>query len=61
MTKVPHLVYREQMLEVKLRFLAVDRVLGAKKPRTYSEDTDNEFMWPDIQMMLAKAIPTCLH
>lgn len=52
MTKVPHLVYREQMLEVKLRFLAVDRILGAKKPRTYSEDTDNEFMWLQLRQIV---------
>jgi hypothetical protein len=51
-TGVPHLVYLEQMLEVKRRFLAVDRILGAKKPRTYSEDTDNEFMWLQLRRIV---------
>jgi hypothetical protein len=40
------------MLEVKRRFLAVDRILGAKKPRTYSEDTDNEFMWLQLRQIV---------
>lgn len=40
------------MLKVKLRFLAVDRILGAKKPRTYSEDTDNEFMWLQLRQIV---------
>jgi len=37
------------MVEVKRRFRAIDRVFGAKKPRTLSAEFDNEFMWLQIR------------
>lgn len=40
----PHERYRSAMVEVKQRLRAIDRVLGAKKPRTLTADLDNEFM-----------------
>lgn len=52
MGEAPHLIYRKQMLEVKRRFGIVDRILGAKKPRTHSEETDDEFMWLQIRQIV---------
>ena len=52
MADTPHLIYRKQMLEVKRRFGIVDRILGAKKPRTHDEETDNEFMWLQIRQIV---------
>ena len=54
MTILPYeaALYFNQMVEVKRRFLAIDRILGAKKSRTLSEDTDNEFMWLQIRNII---------
>jgi hypothetical protein len=52
MADTPHLIYRKQMLDVKRRFGIVDRILGAKKPRTHDEGTDNEFMWLQIRQIV---------
>lgn len=48
------MLYFNQMVEVKRRFLAIDRILGAKKgkSRTLSGDTDNEFMWLQIRKII---------
>jgi hypothetical protein len=48
------MLYFNQMKEVKRRFEAIDRILGAKKgkSRTLSEDTDNEFMWLQIRKII---------
>ena len=48
------MLYFNQMVEVKRRFVAIDRILGAKKgkSRTLSEDTDNEFMWLQIRKII---------
>lgn len=48
------MLYFNQMVEVKRRFVAISRILGAKKgkPRTLSEDTDNEFMWLQIRKII---------
>ena len=40
------------MIEVKRRFRAVDRVLGAKKPRTLNSEFDNEFMWLQLRKIV---------
>lgn len=47
-------LYRQQMVEVKSRLIAIDRVLGAKKgkPRTLTEDYDNEFMWLQLRKVV---------
>jgi hypothetical protein len=48
-------LYYKQMVEVKSRFLAIDRILGAKKgkARTLTEDYyDNEFMWLQLRMIV---------
>lgn len=48
------MLYFNQMIEVKRRFVAIDRILGAKKgkSRTLSENTDNEFMWLQIRKII---------
>jgi len=46
------LLYRNTMIEVKRRFLAIDRVLGAKKPRTLNEEFDGEFMWLQLRKIV---------
>ena len=46
------LLYRNTMIEVKRRFRAVDRVLGAKKPRTLNSEFDNEFMWLQLRKII---------
>ena len=46
------LLYRNTMVEVKQRFRAIDRILGAKKPRTLTEEFDNEFMWLQIRKIV---------
>lgn len=47
-------LYFNQMVEVKRRLTAIDRILGAKsgKPRTLSEDTDNELIWLQIRKII---------
>jgi hypothetical protein len=47
-------LYRKQMTEVKRRLIAIDRILGAKKgkPRTLTEDYDNEFMWLQLRKVV---------
>lgn len=52
MAEASHLLYRRQMLEIKCRFLAIDRILGAKKPRTYNEEFDNEFIWLQLRKIV---------
>ena len=49
---VAPLLYRNTMVEVKQRFRAIDRILGAKKPRTLTEEFDNEFMWLQIRKIV---------
>ena len=46
------LLYRNTMVEVKQRFYAIDRILGAKKSRTLTEEFDNEFMWLQIRKIV---------
>ena len=46
------LLYRNTMIEVKRRFRAIDRVLGAKKPRTLNSEFDNEFMWLQLRKII---------
>lgn len=48
------LLYKNTMIEVKRRFLAIDRILGAKKgkPRTLNGEFDNEFMWLQIRKIV---------
>ena len=46
------LLYRNAMIEVKRRFYAIDRVLGAKKPRTLNLEFDNEFMWLQLRKIV---------
>ena len=46
------LLYKNHMMEAKRRFRAIDRILGAKKPRTFSEEYDNEFMWLQLRMIV---------
>ena len=73
MTGVPHLVYREQMLEAKRRFPAVERILKIGLEWAAGEDpqtlANSESVWliafgkpeaPDIKMMLGKAVPASL-
>lgn len=48
----PHERYRSAMVEVKQRLRAIDRVLGAKKPRTLTADLDNEFMWLQVRKIV---------
>ena len=46
------LLYRNTMIEVKRRFRAIDRILGAKKPRTLNLEYDNEFLWLQIRKII---------
>jgi hypothetical protein len=41
--------YRDHMSEVKRRFRAIDRILGAQKPRTLSASFDDEFKWLQLR------------
>lgn len=52
MAEASHLLYHKQMVEVKCRFLVIDRILGAKKPRTFNEDFDNEVMWLQLRQIV---------
>lgn len=45
-------LYRDHMVEVKRRFRAIDRILGAKKPRTLSAEFDDEFMWLQLRRII---------
>ena len=40
------------MIEVKRRFRAIDRILGAKKPRTLTAEFDDEFMWLQLRQVV---------
>jgi len=48
----PHERYRSAMVELKQRLRAIDRVLGAKKPKTLTADLDNEFMWLQVRKIV---------
>jgi hypothetical protein len=45
-------LYREHMVEVKRRFRAINRILGAKKPRTLTAEFDDEFMWLQLRQIV---------
>lgn len=47
-----HERYHAAMVEVKQRLRAVNRTLGAKKPRTLTDQTDNEFMWLQVRKVV---------
>ncbi|MBA4281674.1 MAG: hypothetical protein C0437_20180, partial [Ralstonia sp.] len=47
-----HERYRAAMVEIKWRLRAIDRVLGAKKPRTLTAEFDNEFMWLQVRKIV---------
>jgi hypothetical protein len=47
-----HERYHAAMVEVKRRLRAITRIQGAKKPRTLTLDTDNEFMWLQIRKVV---------
>ena len=47
-----HERYRAAMVEIKRRLRAIDRVLGAKKPRTLTAEFDNEFMWLQVRKIV---------
>lgn len=47
-----HQRYRAAMVEIKRRLRAIDRVLGAKKPRTLAAEFDNEFMWLQVRKIV---------
>lgn len=48
----PHEIYLQQMIEVKRRFRAVDRILGAKKPHTRDIDVDNESAFLQVRRII---------
>ena len=48
----PHELYLQQMAEVKRRFHAADRILGAKKPLTRDVDIDNEFVFLQVRRII---------
>ena len=45
-------LYRDHMIEVKRRIRAIDRILGAKKPRTLTAEFDDEFMWLQLRQIV---------
>ena len=47
-----HERYHAAMVEVKRRLRAITRIQGAKKPRTLTLDTDNEFMWLQVRKIV---------
>jgi hypothetical protein len=51
MNTAPQL-YRNSMIEIKQRFRAVERVLGAKNPRTLNAKSDDEFMWLQLRKIV---------
>lgn len=48
----PYELYLQQMVEVKRRLRAVDRILGAKKPLTRNEEVDNECAFLQIRKII---------
>lgn len=48
----PHELYLSQMIEVKRRFRAADRILGAKKPLTRDVDIDNECVFLQVRRII---------
>lgn len=48
----PHELYLRQMVEIKRRFHAADRILGAKKPLTHHVDIDDEFIFLQIRRII---------
>lgn len=48
----PHELYLQQMVEVKRRFRAADRILGAKKPLTLDFDIDNESVFLQVRRII---------
>ena len=51
-TVQPHELYLSQMTEVKRRFRAADRILGAKKPLTRDIDIDNECVFLQVRRII---------
>ena len=51
-TLQPHELYLSQMVEVKRRFRAADRILGAKKPLTRDADIDNECVFLQMRRII---------
>lgn len=45
-------LYLDHMIAVKRRFRAIDRILGAKKPRTLTREFDDEFMWLQLRQIV---------
>lgn len=48
----PHEIYLQQMVEVKRRLHAVDRILGAKNPVTQDSDLDNECAFLQVRKIV---------
>lgn len=48
----PHEIYLQQMLETKIRFRAIDRILGAKKSLTQNEHIDNECAFLQVRKIV---------
>jgi len=48
----PHDLYFQQMLETKRRFIAIDRILGAKKPLTQNEEVDIESAFLQVRKVV---------
>ena len=48
----PHDLYCRQMIEVKRRFKAIDRILGAKKPITQNQEIDNECAFLQVRKII---------
>lgn len=55
-----HKRYHAAMVEVKQRVRAVNRVLGAKKPRTLTDATDAEFMWLQVRKVVELVAFSCI-
>ena len=53
-------VYFYQMIDVKYRFLALDRMIGAKKHRTFDLNTDNEYLWLQIRRLIENVTYACI-
>jgi len=51
MSKAANL-YLEAMIEVKRRFRAADRIIGAKRPRTLTKNFDDEVLWLHIRRIV---------
>ncbi|MFC6279901.1 MULTISPECIES: hypothetical protein [Polaromonas] len=52
MNSVSPELYRAHMIEAKHRLVAIDRILGAKKPRTLSVSLDDEFCWLQLRQIV---------